>query len=342
MAHLFIIAGHGAGDSGAVGNGYTEAERVRSLASRIATLGGDGVTVGDTSRNWYRDNGISRLNIPKDWQILELHMDSASASARGGHVIIKSGFAPDVYDNALASLIGGMFPGRSKLIVGRSDLANVNRAAKKGYGYRLMECGFISNAGDVQTFNSRMDELARGILGTFGIGCVPGTLPKAEVKPVVDQTATSQASGSGTDAGIKFTYAVKTEDEKVLPEVTNLADYAGIRGKKIIGIAVKCNKGSLWYQAHVLGGGWLPKVNGYDWNDHDNGYAGNGKPIDAVRVYYNTPDDIVSRHGYQKAQYRVSPVSQNYYDWQFDDETDNGQDGYAGCFGKAIDRFQLF
>lgn len=172
MAHLFIIAGHGAGDSGAVGNGYTEAERVRALASRLAALGGSGVTVGDTSRNWYRDNGISHLSIPKDWQILELHMDSASASARGGHVIIKSGFAPDAYDNALAGLIGGMFPGRSKLIVGRSGLANVNQAAKKGYGYRLMECGFISNPGDVQTFNSRMDEFARGILSAFGIGCV--------------------------------------------------------------------------------------------------------------------------------------------------------------------------
>ena len=32
MAHLFIIAGHGAGDSGAVGYGYTEAERVRALS----------------------------------------------------------------------------------------------------------------------------------------------------------------------------------------------------------------------------------------------------------------------------------------------------------------------
>ena len=53
MAHLFIIAGHGAGDSGAVGNGYTEAERVRALASRIAELGGGGATLGDTSRNWY-------------------------------------------------------------------------------------------------------------------------------------------------------------------------------------------------------------------------------------------------------------------------------------------------
>lgn len=39
MTKLFIIAGHGAGDSGAVGNGYTEAERVRALASRIAVLG---------------------------------------------------------------------------------------------------------------------------------------------------------------------------------------------------------------------------------------------------------------------------------------------------------------
>ena len=93
MTKLFIIAGHGAGDSGAVGHGYTEAERVRALASRIAALGGSNVTVGDMSRNWYRDGGITRLNVSKNYQILELHMDSASPSARGGHVIIKSGFA---------------------------------------------------------------------------------------------------------------------------------------------------------------------------------------------------------------------------------------------------------
>lgn len=54
MAKLFIIAGHGAGDSGAVGHGYTEAERVRALASRIAVLGGSNVTIGDMSRNCKR------------------------------------------------------------------------------------------------------------------------------------------------------------------------------------------------------------------------------------------------------------------------------------------------
>lgn len=346
MTKLFIIAGHGAGDSGAIGNGYTEAERVRALASRITALCGQNVVIGDMSRNWYRDNGISRLNISKDYQILELHMDSASPSARGGHVIIKSGFAPDKYDNALASMIGSIFPGRANLIVGRSDLANVNRAAIRGYGYRLMECGFISNATDIQTFNNRIDDIARGILGAFGIRSTyvsgASTPTTSTNKPTVTQPTKLSNNSNSTVSTVNFTYAVRIEGGRILPEVTNLADYAGIRGKRITDIAIKCDKGSLWYQVHVLGDGWLPKVTGYNWNDHNNGYAGNGKVIDAVRVYYNTPQDIVRSSGYQKAQYHVSPVNGNYYSWQYDNETDNGQDGYAGCFGKAIDRFQLF
>ena len=181
MAHLFIIAGHGAGDPGATGNGYQEAERVRALAAKIGAYGGGDVTIADTSRNWYADNGISSLSIPKDWQILELHMDSSSAtSARGGHVIIKTGLAADAYDKALAAYISSVFPGRSQTLVGRNDLANPKRAAAKGYGYRLMECGFISNAQDVQIFNSRMDEIAKGILQCFGINTAAGKPTESE------------------------------------------------------------------------------------------------------------------------------------------------------------------
>ena len=68
----------------------------------------------------------------------------------------------------------------------------------------------------------------------------------------------------------------------------------------------------------------------------------NGKAIDAVRVYYNTPADYASKYGYQKAQYRVSPLNGNYWPWQYDNETGGGQDGYAGAFGYALDKFQLF
>ena len=51
----------------------------------------------------------------------------------------------------------------------RIDLANPKRAGNKGYGYRLVENGFISNADDIAVFNSRLDELARGYLHAFGI-----------------------------------------------------------------------------------------------------------------------------------------------------------------------------
>ncbi len=187
MAHIFIIAGHGDGDPGASGNGYKEYERVRALAKKIKAYGGDNVTVGDTSRDWYKDNLISSLNISKDWQIVELHMDGASASsARGGHVIINSGYDPDKYDKALAEFISGILPGRVNTIVKRSGLANPKRAAAKGYPYRLLECGFITNAQDVKIFNGQMDDIAKGILSVFGIkasGSAAGTSKPAESKP---------------------------------------------------------------------------------------------------------------------------------------------------------------
>lgn len=171
MSKLFIIPGHGAGDCGAVGNGYQEAERVRALAQRIKDFGGDDVVLSDFDMNSYEANIIGKGLVPKGYKILELHMDSSEhSSAKGGHVIINGKFKADEYDTALAKMISTMFPGRSQTIVGRTDLANVNRSASMGYNYRLMECGFISNAEDVQKFNSRMDELAKGILNCFGIG----------------------------------------------------------------------------------------------------------------------------------------------------------------------------
>lgn len=194
MAKLFVIAGHGAGDPGACGNGYQEAERVRVLAQRIKELGGSNVMLGDVNRNYYADNGISNLTISKDYQIIELHMDSAAASARGGHVIIYSKFSPDTYDKNLAAGISKILPGRAQTLVGRSDLANPKRAANKGYGYRLMECGFISNAEDVAIFNANIDNIANMVLQAFGIK--EGSVQVNE--PAATPTPSKPAASAGT------------------------------------------------------------------------------------------------------------------------------------------------
>lgn len=169
MAKLFVICGHGDGDPGACGNGYQEAERVRTLAKHIKKFGGDSVKVGDTSKNWYKSKLVNKKNIPSGSLVLELHMDSAAKSAKGAHIIIKAGMDADKYDKALANYLAKEFPGRANKIVKRSDLANINRAATAGINYRLAECGFITNAEDAKKFNSEMDEIAKGILQCFGI-----------------------------------------------------------------------------------------------------------------------------------------------------------------------------
>lgn len=122
-------------------------------------------------------------------------------------------------------------------------------------------------------------------------------------------------------------YQVRTQG-KIYAEVKNLEDYAGVENRAVTDLAVKVSKGSIKYRVHVLGGGWLPFVDGYNWNDVINGYAGDGKKIDAMQV-------IASGCG-GKAKYRVSTIgSTNYLPWVYDDQD------YAGIIGKAIDKVQV-
>lgn len=191
---LYVIAGHGQGDPGACANGYSEAERVRALANKLVELGGGEVGCYDQSKDLYQQGGPWNLGIGLDVPCLELHQDSAGASAKGGHVIIKQGFSADAYDNALANFVSGFFPGRANSIVGRSDLQNINVAANVGQNYRLLECCFITNAADIEKFNAQLDEFAKGILECFGISTAPKTSPISEAgfQPIPTQAYTGK------------------------------------------------------------------------------------------------------------------------------------------------------
>lgn len=152
------------------------------------------------------------------------------------------------------------------------------------------------------------------------------------VYPVKDATP-----AKNTDVVLE--YAVKTQDHGWLNLSEHKGDYAGWNNSPIIAVAMRVNKGRVKYRVHVAGGGWLNWITGCDLNDYNSGYAGNNKPIDAIQVYYYTPDDI---RPYKRAKYRVMALGRNeYWGWQYDDETKGGQDGYAGAlFGTPLVRLQ--
>ena len=173
-AKLYAICGHGAGDPGASGGGYTEAERVRALAAEMARQGGGMVEVLDTGRNWYKSklvNADLKRRVGRN-PVIELHMDAADGDgpAVGAHVAIREGFEPDGWDSALADFLAGYFPGRAEKIAPRSNLANLNRAATHGINYRLAEVGMIDDRRDREKFNANVPAIAAGILAAFGIG----------------------------------------------------------------------------------------------------------------------------------------------------------------------------
>jgi hypothetical protein len=138
-------------------------------------------------------------------------------------------------------------------------------------------------------------------------------------------------SPSGNDVNVY--YRVRTQANGWLPEVRNLDDYAGWNDSPITGVAMKVDKGRIEYQVHTIDGRWLSTVDGYNIDDYLNGYAGDGNVIDAIKIYYYTPDDI---RPYKYAKYKV-----NGYDWQIDTQTGNGMDGYAGSFGYSMKKLWI-
>ena len=61
--------------------------------------------------------------------------------------------------------------------------------------------------------------------------------------------------------------------------------------------------------------------------------AGNNNIIDAIEIYYYTPNNI---RPYKKARYKV-----NGYPYQYDNERKNGMDGYAGVIGVPVTTLQI-
>lgn len=161
--------------------------------------------------------------------------------------------------------------------------------------------------------------------GIYGYG-----RPKYDPEPIENDIVKSD--------DVDVTYMVKTQKHGWLGEITNY-DYndkengfAGWENSPIIGVAMKVNVGRIKYRVHVKGGQWLGWIEKCDLNDYYNGYAGNDKPIDAIQIYYYTPDGM----SLKEAVYKV-----NDFGWQHDTDTSNEMDGYAGLFGVNVTELRV-
>ncbi|WP_239724713.1 MULTISPECIES: N-acetylmuramoyl-L-alanine amidase [unclassified Mammaliicoccus] len=186
-----LVAGHGYNDPGATGNSTNERDFIRkNIIDNVAKYlrqAGHTVTLYDKKQDMYQDTayGYNRgdkkkyglywvKNKLKPDGVIEFHLDSASPSASGGHVI-KNAYAADSIDKGLQKALKETV-GTIRGITTRNDLLNANVAYSENINYRLIEMGFITSKKDMNYIKNNLQhftkKLAEGIHGK-SIGGTP-------------------------------------------------------------------------------------------------------------------------------------------------------------------------
>lgn len=236
-----------------------------------------------------------------------------------------SGIVEEVRKNATGFETGGSY-GNYVLIKHANGYKT--RYAHMAYGTVNVNKGTTVSAGQVIGY---MGNTGTAYGGHLHFEVISPSGEKLNPYPYLTHSLPSTTTSSNQTVNVY--YRVKTQKHGWLPEVKNLDDYAGYQNSPVTSVAIKVSQGTIKYRVHNKGGKWLPYVTGYNINEFTNGYAGNNNIIDAIEIYYYTPNNI---RPYKKARYKV-----NGYPYQYDNERKNGMDGYAGVIGVPITTLQI-
>ncbi|MDW4022647.1 N-acetylmuramoyl-L-alanine amidase [Staphylococcus saprophyticus] len=128
-----------------------------------------GERIGDN-----KNYGMYWVHNQKYDVVVELHLDAASASATGGHVIISNQWPADKIDkdinNCLKATVGTI-----RAIDPRNDLLNANVSGRLNVNYRLVEMGFITNKKDMDYLKKNYDKFSKELAGAINGKPIGGT-----------------------------------------------------------------------------------------------------------------------------------------------------------------------
>ena len=170
---ILLIAGHGQGDSGAVGNGYKESELTREAVKLLkAQLDNYAeVTIADTSKNWFTyANRVTLDFSPYDY-VLEIHFNAYNGKANGTEIYITESEKTHGVETEIVKGISSI--GFANRGVKRENWAVIQRAKNQGVSSALLEMCFIDSNTDIKLYQNKKNEvikaIANGIIKGFGL-----------------------------------------------------------------------------------------------------------------------------------------------------------------------------
>lgn len=201
MVKILLIAGHGAGDPGAIGNGLQEANETRDVVNRLTPLlraKGADVTVLDINTNAFASiqRGVVPFSRNYDY-VFEVHFNAAGIGACGTEIYVTTSESSDAVEQKVMSKLSKFFVNRG---VKKTNFSVIWAAKNMGMSSALLEVCFISNSEDVAKYKANKQAIAQAIadgiaegFGLTGSSSSGSTGNGSSNKPVVDGTT----SGAG-------------------------------------------------------------------------------------------------------------------------------------------------
>lgn len=197
---VLLIAGHGNGDSGAVGCGYKEADLTREVVSNVKTLLSKYCTVDvyNIAKNCYAECKNGRVpNFNSYNYVLEIHFNAGvnlpfiNYKTTGTEIYITRSEKTSVCEQFIIYGISALgFKNRG---VKRKDFTVIYNAKKQGVSSALLEVCFIDDLDDVTLYQRKKIEVAEAIVN--GIVKAFKLTPKSIYTTSNISTSTSKNNG---------------------------------------------------------------------------------------------------------------------------------------------------
>lgn len=201
---ILLISGHGAGDPGATGNGFQEANLTRELVNLIAPKLRKYATVDiyNQSRNAFKDCQAGTFSIGAYDYVLEVHFNAFNGQAYGTEIYVTDREKGVTVEQAIMNEMGTYFVKRGSTGVKVTNFLVINTVKSKGISSALLETCFIDNTNDMRIYQANKDKIAQaitnGIITGFGLGTAekPAEVPApAPAKKTVDELAREVING---------------------------------------------------------------------------------------------------------------------------------------------------
>lgn len=198
---ILLIAGHGAGQPGACGNGYKEVDLTREVVNILEKKLKQYATVDvyDQRRNAFCDVQDGKFKIGKYDYVLEVHFNASNGKGHGTEIYVTTRENGISVEQAIMKNMSKFFTLRDNDSifdgVKRTNFLVINTVKSRGMSGALLETCFIDNKSDIEIYQKNKDAICQaicdGIVSGFG-------LKKKTISSIISNTVSSVVSNVKT------------------------------------------------------------------------------------------------------------------------------------------------